>query len=381
MTFDFKVIGSGPTGSYCAAKLAKEGYKVQLVDKAHFPRDKLCGGGLTLKSLSRIRKLHNGFDNAGIVDYITHFYVEHPFNRETIPFDSSSKWLALTKRQEFDNWMRNKAIESGVEYTEERYSAIEGEPLNAHFIIAADGVNSQIGRMIHGQFRNDEVVIATEAYVPNKTQESFAGVILNPTFDPMNAGYSWIFAKHDRIGIGTGVVRNYDKYLNSFRNIISNTAAKSYGLDIKPKDYRNWVIPIYDSNRPATGSSALACIGDALGVADPIYAEGIAAGFISADILVDSFNIFQNFSFYTKMLHNHDYFKQMRWMSFLQKQANSNYELAFKLLQQKNVIDGFIKFINWEQTPQEFVKWVKRHYPSYALKLQYYVWKNKGKEN
>src|ERR1700733_5121010 len=49
--FDAIVVGAGPTGSTAAIRLADAGASVLLVDKATFPRDKPCGGGLTLRAV------------------------------------------------------------------------------------------------------------------------------------------------------------------------------------------------------------------------------------------------------------------------------------------------------------------------------------------
>src|SRR4029078_5910029 len=52
--YDALVIGAGPAGSSTATYLARAGARVLLVDKARFPRDKPCGGGLTGRALKRI---------------------------------------------------------------------------------------------------------------------------------------------------------------------------------------------------------------------------------------------------------------------------------------------------------------------------------------
>jgi hypothetical protein len=49
--FDALVVGAGPAGSAAAFRLARAGARVLLTDKARFPRDKPCGGGLTYRAL------------------------------------------------------------------------------------------------------------------------------------------------------------------------------------------------------------------------------------------------------------------------------------------------------------------------------------------
>ncbi|MBW8741746.1 MAG: FAD-dependent oxidoreductase, partial [Acidobacteria bacterium] len=52
--FDVAVIGAGPAGSLTAYRLARGGARVLLVDKAQFPRDKPCGGGLTMRAVKEL---------------------------------------------------------------------------------------------------------------------------------------------------------------------------------------------------------------------------------------------------------------------------------------------------------------------------------------
>ena len=49
--YDAIVVGGGPAGSTTAYRLAEQGASVLLADKAHFPRDKPCGGGMTLRAV------------------------------------------------------------------------------------------------------------------------------------------------------------------------------------------------------------------------------------------------------------------------------------------------------------------------------------------
>ena len=50
MRYDAIVVGAGPAGSTAARILAREGASVLLLDRARFPRDKPCGGGVTLRA-------------------------------------------------------------------------------------------------------------------------------------------------------------------------------------------------------------------------------------------------------------------------------------------------------------------------------------------
>ena len=55
-TYDVAIVGAGPAGSTAAYRLANAGARVLLLDKATFPRDKSCGGGVTGLACSVIRR-------------------------------------------------------------------------------------------------------------------------------------------------------------------------------------------------------------------------------------------------------------------------------------------------------------------------------------
>jgi len=57
--FDVVIVGAGPAGSTAARMLSKKGFKVILIEKEKFPRDKPCGGGLTKKVLEEFNFVNN----------------------------------------------------------------------------------------------------------------------------------------------------------------------------------------------------------------------------------------------------------------------------------------------------------------------------------
>ena len=63
-TADVAVVGGGPAGAAAAIRLARQGRDVVLVDKATFPRDKICGDGLTAGALRLLEEL--GLDPAAV---------------------------------------------------------------------------------------------------------------------------------------------------------------------------------------------------------------------------------------------------------------------------------------------------------------------------
>src|SRR5947209_9737494 len=63
--YDVVIVGAGPGGSAAAHYLSLQGFKVLLLDKFSFPRDKTCGDGLTPRALRVL-------DEMGILDELLH---------------------------------------------------------------------------------------------------------------------------------------------------------------------------------------------------------------------------------------------------------------------------------------------------------------------
>ena len=65
--YDTVVIGAGPSGASCAYWLASLGFRVALVEKKNFPRDKTCGDGLTPRAVFQL-------ENMGLKEELTQFH-------------------------------------------------------------------------------------------------------------------------------------------------------------------------------------------------------------------------------------------------------------------------------------------------------------------
>ena len=62
MIYDVLIVGAGPSGGYLGYILSKQGVKVKIIDKENFPRDKVCGGGISNKTVELL-----DFDISSIV--------------------------------------------------------------------------------------------------------------------------------------------------------------------------------------------------------------------------------------------------------------------------------------------------------------------------
>ena len=164
------VVGAGPAGSVAAAVLAKQGCQVLLLDKAEFPRDKVCGDGIGWNSIrllsdlglsleSSIRELHS-CDRVRGVSPGGHVF-EGPFPQK----DGYCRHGYVIPRKHFDHVLWQFALQQGAKFESLRVT----EPIiergvvcgvrgrtdrkvverRARITIAADGANSVIARFLH----------------------------------------------------------------------------------------------------------------------------------------------------------------------------------------------------------------------------------------
>jgi flavin-dependent dehydrogenase len=100
-TFDIAIVGAGPAGSSLAIRLARSGREVLLIDKASFPRDKLCGEFVSPESLEH-------FEELGVTEGI--FGLAPPRLSETVFHSSKGRSLTIP-----NEWLSNsKAASIGI---------------------------------------------------------------------------------------------------------------------------------------------------------------------------------------------------------------------------------------------------------------------------
>jgi flavin-dependent dehydrogenase len=161
-SFDAIVIGAGPAGSTAAYLMAKNGLHVLVLDKKAFPRDKLCGGLLTRKT---VRLLKDLFQTSP--DYLT--------DQQIISFQSTQYGVYLRKksyfrgnleypfyfidRQVYDSFWLSRARKAGAEFrsgdkvvsldrSKNQVITANGHRYSAKLIIGADGAPSRLQRLL-----------------------------------------------------------------------------------------------------------------------------------------------------------------------------------------------------------------------------------------
>ena len=330
---DVLIVGSGPTGTSVALHLLQKdpswANRIQLIDKAIHPRDKLCGGGITHLGQNILANLGLQFEPRNFpVREVRLVYRDKSYSFLGDPV------FRIVRRSEFDHWLVQKVEEQDVLVSQgegvtdievcQRYVKVttEKRTIHAQTVIAADGSRSFIRSRL--KWDGDSLVARLlEVDTPENPeaswefQEGVAVFDFSRITDGLQ-GYYWDFPSYvdGKPVMNRGVFDSRarpEKPKAKLKNELRTMMAQR---DRDLEDYKLKGAPIRWLDRK--GKYAIPRVllaGDAAGV-DPLFGEGIAFalgyGAPVADTIEDAFKR-HDFSFdsYRKRLFSDWLFKQL----------------------------------------------------------------------
>lgn len=278
--YDAVIVGGGPAGSAAAYTLASRGHHVCVIDKSQFPRDKLCGGLVTLRSKKLFEQIfERGWDDDLFVMREGVTFYDHTTRIGEI--DHYTK-LYLTMRLDFDAHLLGHARAAGaqtilgiriddIDIAKSQIVLPNGERVAYRYLIGCDGVNSSVARALYGRaFDPDYIAFALECEVP---RERVSGDATLPEvyFGAARWGYGWVFPKKKTLTVGIG---GFHKYNPDMKGDLERLM-KGRGIDATGIKIKGHFLPFGTFRRPAGRGNVLLC-GDAAGLVDSISGEGIA---------------------------------------------------------------------------------------------------------
>jgi geranylgeranyl reductase family protein len=303
MTFDADVIvaGAGPAGALAARTLAAAGIDTLVVDRAAFPRNKPCGGGISTRALKRFPWLAGAID--GIDQHrVSRLHLEGP-DQARIDITSPTPCVLLVRRVELDHALVRAAqaqgarLRTGFEITQARadaggvtLQARSGEVLRAPMVVAADGVHSVIGKRLGVNARWPRTHLAidmmeetsTDTLRAERPDELWAAY----AYEGLE-GYAYIFPKARHVNVGIGcLLSHYDAEVDAkpeaLQTAFVETLLRRGVLHGRrdPHAFTPYLIPVGGPLASTTRPRVLFA-GDAGGFVNGVTAEGIYYAMVS----------------------------------------------------------------------------------------------------
>ena len=330
---DVIVVGAGPAGASTAYHLANAGLDVLLLEKQAFPRDKICGDGLTPRAVRQLVAMGLDLDapgwqrNKGLRIVGAGHRIELPWP-ELASFPS---YGMVRTRSDLDEILARHAEKAGARLVErtavtgplldERTGRVVGvtarpvddsgrkagdeETYTAPLVVACDGVSSRLATSL-GVLRRDDrpMGVAVRAYyrTPRHDDEWMESWLELWDGEPQKSnllpGYGWIFGVGDgtaNVGLGilnTSSAFQHVDYKDVLRRWLAHTPEEwGFRDENLVGPVRSAALPMGFNRKPHYTRGVLLC-GDSGGMVNPFNGEGIdyalEAGHLAADTIVQA---------------------------------------------------------------------------------------------
>jgi geranylgeranyl reductase family protein len=288
-TYQVAIIGAGPAGATLACELLQEGLETVLIDKAVFPRVKVCGGGLTIKALKLLPPELAGVLENEIRRVKLSFGLNQAFTKS-----SSQTLLYTVARQRLDAALVERVRDAGGEFREgerlERIAAGPGDActlttskgsLKAQVVVGADGARSRVAAAI-GLQPADFFHLGLQVEVPHRLICQNGFDYTRTIFLDMGSipdGYAWGFPQGDLLVLGVGGLVNRGMQLKEYcARLLAH-----FGLEAHAVPLSAHLIPHRVRSNPIVRDRVL-LVGDAAGLTDFWTGEGIGFALESAHL-------------------------------------------------------------------------------------------------
>lgn len=321
---DVLVVGAGPGGSSAAYHLARHGVDVTILEKAEFPREKVCGDGLTPRSVKAIQDMGVDTDDARF-ERVIGLRVHTRATTIQLPWPDLTSFPPfglVMPRDIFDQLLAQRAVKAGARLLE-RTEALgpittdgyvtgatvrpsgdrEAEPtaIRARYVIAADGAASRFGTPAGvKRLPNRPLGIAARRYYRSDRPstpwiESWLDLWDEELLLP---GYGWSFPMTDgRVNLGAGLLNTFANFqdvsaqrlFDAFARMLP--AEREINEETADGGVRSGPLPM-GLNRAPLAVPGLVLVGDAAGAVNPFNGEGIAyaieTGRMAADLVSEA---------------------------------------------------------------------------------------------
>jgi len=358
MNYDVVIVGAGPAGSTAAKNLAEEGVHVLLLDKATFPREKPCGGGLPTRVFKRFPYIEPFIDSVsyGSITYSSSYRYKFDLIRE-------KPLVMMVLRKDFDYGLVNLAVNAGVLFhsgksvvdiviQKEKVSVMldDGQTVEAQAVIGCDGMHSVVAEKTNLSKKLEVLCVSLvqeQPLTPKQLNTYFTKKRLIHLFIKAQgvAGYAWMFPKKNCVNLGIGEFQSaiskskpkiplketYEAFIYSLKE------KKMLPPEFPIENLRGATLPIFPLEN-TYGDRVLLC-GDAAGFINPITGEGIyyamASGHIAATVIAEGLktqDLSRHFLSRYQKLWNDDFGKDLKLLGRFNTQWGKDSEKIVRLM-------------------------------------------------
>ncbi|GGS82543.1 drug:proton antiporter [Planobispora rosea] len=319
---DVIVVGAGPAGSTTAFHLAQAGLTVLLLEKTTFPREKVCGDGLTPRAVKQLIAMGIDIDAPGwiknkglrVVGGGLRFELDWP------ELASYPDFGLVRTRQDFDEILAANAVRAGVRLLQgvnvtgpildERSGHVVGVTAKkggeevayrSRLVVAADGNSTRMSLALGLHKREDRpmgVAVRTYFTSPRHDDDYLETWLELWDGDQLLPGYGWIFGVGDGTSnVGLGLLNTSESfkgmdYRDLLKRWVKNMPAEwGYTEENMTAPIRGAALPMAFNRQPHY-TRGLVLVGDAGGMINPFNGEGIAyameTGHIAAETIVQA---------------------------------------------------------------------------------------------
>jgi geranylgeranyl reductase family protein len=314
---DVIVVGAGPSGATTAFYLAQSGLDVLLLEKSRFPREKVCGDGLTPRAVKTL--VNMGISVSEQDGWVRNkgLRVIGAGKRLELPWPELASYPGyglVRTRLDLDETLARRAQQAGARMLEgvtvtgpvldERTGRITGviakaangddRTYRARVVVAADGNSSRLSVAMGLRKRDDRplgVAVRTYFKSPRHDDDYLESWLDLWDGDRLLPGYGWIFGMGDgtsNVGLGllnTSAAFGHTDYHALLRKWLNGMPAEwGFTEENQTQPIRGAALPM-GFNRTPHYHQGLLLVGDAGGMVNPFNGEGIAYAMESGEIL------------------------------------------------------------------------------------------------
>ncbi len=320
---DVIVVGAGPGGSATAYHLARHGVRVLLLEKTEFPREKVCGDGLTPRAVRQLIRM--GVDTSTEAGWLHNRGLRVIGGGVRLELDwpdlaSFPNYGLVRTRLDFDDLLAQRAVSAGADLRTSvnvigpvldgngRVIGVEAETgpdkapatFHAPLVVAADGVSGRFPLALGLAKREDRPIgVAVRRYYRSEVRhdddylESWLELRAKGTGELL-PGYGWIFGLGDgRVNVGLGILNSSSAFgKTNYRRLLTDWLANTppeWGMT----DEANAEGPTLGAalpmgfNRVPHYTRGVMLVGDSGGMVNPFNGEGIAYAMESGELAAE----------------------------------------------------------------------------------------------